>query len=616
MSIGFVTAKGGRYYTELARAEYYTGGGESPGTWHLNDASFAFGLSGVVQEKDIEKLFDGYHPRTGEQLAQNHGKDDRRAVLDLCFSVPKDVSALWAVSAEDDRRHIEKAFERAVAQTLEHISYHFGYTRRGQGGYEREKVDLLIATFVHRQSRGQDPQLHAHCLALNTAKRADGSFGTIDAGPLLAAKKMLGAYFRSALANELGISLAPDEKTKFSFRVPGVPEALSEHWSSRAREIEEAARERGVEGAKGKAQLALETRKAKDERPLSEVKEKWRETARQHGFTEKHVEEILRQRRPALTPDQAAAIIDAAVENAVKHLTSQQAHFTKNDLLRDVCVATVAQGIAPRQIHERVEQTLKQERFIDLGQGERFTTKEIFHEIERKALETADRLGEKTTRVVRDRTIAREIAREPRLNDGQKAAIETVCRGPDLTYIQGPPGSGKSTLFEVARRAIEKDGGNVIGLTPSNRAARELEKSSGIQSFTLHRFLYDRERTIADTAKHHGKMLVRTAIGLPTWEQPRLEINRRTTIIIDECAMVDNDKLGRALAHAEKAGCRVVLVGDQRQLAAIGQGGLFSDCFVRAAPSRKRRSRKLSASGRNGPGRPFNRSAEARRPRP
>ena len=51
--------------------------------------------------------------------------------------------------------------------------------------------------------------------------------------------------------------------------------------------------------------------------------------------------------------------------------------------------------------------------------------------------------------------------------------------------------------------------------------------------------------------------------------------------------MVDNDKLGRALAYAEKAGCRVVLVGDQRQLAAIGQGGLFSDCFVRARAEQK-----------------------------
>ena len=30
MSIGFVTAQGGRYYTELARAEYYTGGRRKP----------------------------------------------------------------------------------------------------------------------------------------------------------------------------------------------------------------------------------------------------------------------------------------------------------------------------------------------------------------------------------------------------------------------------------------------------------------------------------------------------------------------------------------------------------------------------------------------------------
>ena len=587
LSIGIVSATGGRYYTELARSDYYVAGGESPGMWHVNEASFQFGFHGVVDKQQIERLFDGYHPKTGEPLAKNHGRDDRRAALDLCLSVPKDVSALWAVSAAADRRRIEQAFDRAVDQTLHYISDNFGYTRRGQGGYEREKVDLLFAKFVHRQSREQDPQLHAHCLALNAALRADGKFGTIDAGPILYAKKMLGAFFRSALANELAIPLEADPKTKFSFRVPGVHEQLSEYWSSRAQQIEAEAKARGVGGGAAKAYVALETRRAKDERPLSEMEPEWRKTAASYGFTERHAQQILRQPRQALTPDQTAKLIDVAVENAVKSLTSQQAHFSKNDLLRDVFVATVAQGIAPRQIHDRIEETLKQERFVDLGQGQRFTTQEIFHEVEQKALETAERLGEKTSRTVRDRTIAREIARDPRLNDGQKAAIQTVCRGPDLTYIQGPPGSGKSTLFQVARRAIEKDGSKVIGLTPSNRAARELEKNSGIQSFTLHRFLYDQERTIVDTAKHHGKMLARAALGLPTWKQPKLEINRRTTIIIDECAMVDNDKLGRALAHAEKAGCRVVLVGDQRQLAAVGPGGLFSECCHRARDDQK-----------------------------
>ena len=298
------------------------------------------------------------------------------------------MSTLWATADESGRRRIERAFERAVNETLRYSSDEFGWSRRGQGGYDREKVDLLVAKFVHRQSRGQDPQLHTHCLALNTAERADGSFGTIDGGPLLQAKKLLGAYFRSALASELGIPLEPDPKTKFSFRVPGVHEPLSEHWSSRGQEIEAEAKARGLSGGRAKAHINLETRKAKNERPLIEVNEEWRETANRYGFTERHVQQILRGQRPALTPDQTAKIVDTAIEDAVKHLTSQQAHFSKNDLVQGVCVATVAMGIAPRQIHERVEQTLKQERFIDLKEGGTASRRRKFSTISNNAPST------------------------------------------------------------------------------------------------------------------------------------------------------------------------------------------------------------------------------------
>src|SRR5512135_3418718 len=121
----------------------------------------------------------------------------------------------------------------------------------------------------------------------------------------------------------------------------------------------------------------------------------------------------------------------------------------------------------------------------------------------------------------------------------------------------------------------------------SNRAARELEKSAGIKSYTIDRFLFDQERTAMDLAKHHAKMLFRTAVGLPTWKPPKLDVNRGTTIIIDECAMCNSEKLSRALRHAEKAGCRVVLVGDHRQLPAIGQGGLFHELYLRACSEQK-----------------------------
>src|SRR5262249_31166730 len=127
----------------------------------------------------------------------------------------------------------------------------------------------------------------------------------------------------------------------------------------------------------------------------------------------------------------------------------------------------------------------------------------------------------------------------------------------------------------------------IIGLSPSNRAARELEQGSGVKCYTLDRFLYDQERSFVDTWKHHGRMIVRAAFGLKTWKPPKIEIGKRTTIVVDECSMADNEKLKKVLDHAQRNGCRVVLLGDQRQLPAIQQGGLFREIYERAAPNAK-----------------------------
>jgi hypothetical protein len=46
-------------------------------------------------------------------------------------------------------------------------------------------------------------------------------------------------------------------------------------------------------------------------------------------------------------------------------------------------------------------------------------------------------------------------------------------------------------------------------------------------------------------------------------------------LVVDEAGMVGTRKLARLLEHAERAGCKVVLVGDERQLQAIEAGGGF-----------------------------------------
>ena len=70
LTIGIISATGGRYYTDLARSDYYTSGGESPGKWYENEAARAFGFSGTVEKEQIERLFDGYHPKTGQALRE------------------------------------------------------------------------------------------------------------------------------------------------------------------------------------------------------------------------------------------------------------------------------------------------------------------------------------------------------------------------------------------------------------------------------------------------------------------------------------------------------------------------------------------------------------------
>ena len=49
-----------------------------------------------------------------------------------------------------------------------------------------------------------------------------------------------------------------------------------------------------------------------------------------------------------------------------------------------------------------------------------------------------------------------------------------------------------------------------------------------------------------------------------------------TVLVIDEAGMVGTRVLARALDHAERAGAKVVLVGDPKQLPEIDAGGLLA----------------------------------------
>jgi len=70
------------------------------------------------------------------------------------------------------------------------------------------------------------------------------------------------------------------------------------------------------------------------------------------------------------------------------------------------------------------------------------------------------------------------------------------------------------------------------------------------------------------------------------------QLDARTVVVVDEAAMVGSRKLGRLLEHAQQRQAKVVLVGDDRQLAAIDAGGGFRALRLRLGASELTENRR------------------------
>src|SRR4029453_11843627 len=69
-------------------------------------------------------------------------------------------------------------------------------------------------------------------------------------------------------------------------------------------------------------------------------------------------------------------------------------------------------------------------------------------------------------------------------------------------------------------------------------------------------------------------------------------LDRRTVLVVDEAGMLGSRKLTRLLGHAEQARAKGVLVGDDRQLAAIDAGGGFRALRLRLGASELTENRR------------------------
>lgn len=550
--------------------DYYAEGGFAPSEW-FGEAAAALGLSGEVDRVEFAELLEGRV--AGQQLGTTRdGKVEHRPGWDITFSAPKSVSIMAEVAG--DKRLIA-AHAAAVKAALGHVEQHMAATRVREGGeVQREATgNLAIATFRHATSRAQDPQLHTHAVILNATQDRGGNWRSLEPRAFYQLQKEIGAIYRQELAHgaaQLGYRIEVGKDAMFE--IAGVPERVIEALSQRTAAIDARLAERGTsreEASAAEKQIAaLDTREAKSHADHKTLRTEWRAAAEASGFGETAQARVIAEAGERVKSGELAAspemLARQAVAWAAAKLSERQAVFPASTLAReagDYAFGRLSHSAVSAAIAEAGERgALVPRAFLDRRGAEfaGFTTPEaIATEQTMLRLEAAGRgvASPLASPLAAARTVERAARESARAGfawtDDQKRATASLLTSRDrVAAVQGYAGTAKTTtvLTTYAREAT-RNGLTVTALAPTASAATVLGEALGLRGDTVARHL------VSPEAKGLGKGTV--------W-------------IVDEASMLSARDMAALMASAYKAGARLVLVGDVRQLGSVGAGAAFA----------------------------------------
>jgi conjugative relaxase-like TrwC/TraI family protein len=519
------------------------------------------------------------HELYGEAFAaawQHRGKrvNERVQAFDHCFSSPKSVSLLAAAASLQTRQLLAEGRAEALAVAISYLERHGIGVRREHNGVDRYPATggLVAVAFEHRMSRSGDPNLHTHVLVQNAAQGPDGRWTALDSdrlyAQLMAADHLYLAAERAALTHRLGVRWGPVDERSGAAEIIGLDDRrLIERFSKRSEEIDQWLDSHGLSGIKASSAAAVATRAPKDYSESEEsVYARWGVELAEQGVGERQLAEVCSggRGRPA-TRTEVDAVLDALA--GPDGLTGQVSTFTRTDvvdaLAKRLPVApsvqeaiTQVEATADRFLAERAVRVAHDRR---LG-VERFSTPELMA-LERQLVDGATRRAEQGCAVVHPEVVRQILDRHASAGVDQAAMVADLTRGgAGVAVVVGRAGSGKTWALGLAREAFELDGYQVLGAAPTGIATVGLAEEGFTYARTIDRLLLD-------------------------LQGGRTELDSRTVLVVDEAAMVATRKLAPMLAHAERAGAKVVLIGDDRQFASIAAGGGFRALRLRLGAS-------------------------------
>ena len=541
-----------------AQENYYSEGDRIRGEWHGKLAQ-EWGLRGEVQEEHFQRLANGQHPLTSEQLVRHQtareyvtargetvSTMEHRAGWDATFSAPKSVSLTALVGGDEAVRQAHRDSVKVALNEMER----FVQARMG-GNRVPETTGKWIATsFEHDSARPVNgyaaPQLHTHVVFFNLTETKNGEARALQPHELYRSQQYATAIYRSELALRLkGHGYEIERGKSGQPEIAGYTREYLDASSPRSQQIQAYLEHQGVKGA-GAAQIAAhQTRDDKlPSMTHSEMQRMHKEMAERFG---NQPEQVIRaahsheiERNVPNRQHLESALTYAQDKNLERHAVTDE-----RDLMRDVLKRSMGEA-GFGEVRERFEKRIESGSLIQVeskSPARAFTTERMI-QYERDNVTEMRRGQAQHGPLVSSEAWQSVQQNHTHLSTSQRAAVEQILTTQDkIVGLEGVAGAGKTTSLTAVREAAEHEGYQVIGLAPTSRAAHKLAES-GIESHTLQREL------IRSEAPNDG--------------QKRL-------FVIDESSLASTKQMNEFF-HRLQPPDRVLLVGDTRQHEAVESG--------------------------------------------
>ena len=497
--------------------------------------------------------------------------------------------------------------------------------RRRRAGYV-DAHDWVVASFFQHDSRDHDPQLHIHNGVLNRVQGPDGVWRTLDGRGAVPVAAGRGGGRRSGpceerLTHALGVLLAtrPDGKAR---EIVGVAQEAMDLISLAAPEGHREGRGagRGVRGpvrprpeqrwsatgCRGRPPSPPGAAKSHDGRdPRAAARPGRRAAARRHRRRPGRRRARPRSRPRGARAD-AAGLVAAGGDRDRRWPTSSAARprWTRADLTRAINAALpdylgLPDGADVGRLLDALTDAgarRSPSRWTPPGPGDDAAARRAAAGQRRVGLPGPGRaavLPPRSTCAANGVLLAAAAARPapPRCRARPRSGSSTACaesghrarrrpgrrraRRPHLRRAgrvawSGRPGTGKSFVVgalahawtdpDPARRA---EAGRVFGLATS-QIATDVLAGEGLTARNITRWLATQDRLAAGPGSGRPQ---------PIGDDEAWRLHAGDLVVVDESAMADTAALAAIHRHVDAAGAKLLLVGDHRQLAAVGAGG-------------------------------------------